>query len=54
MTTDQTLCLRKHDADISLLEVSKKAYPNMFKFIKRLQNEQAAGGDHTVKNERLF
>ena len=29
-----------------LKRAARKAYPNMFNFIKRLQNEQAARGDH--------
>ena len=29
-----------------LKRAARKAYPNMFEFIKRLQNEQAARGDH--------
>ena len=29
-----------------LKRAARKAYPNMFEFIKRLQIEQAARGDH--------
>ena len=40
-----------------LKRAARKAYPNMFEFIKRLQIEQAARGDHPAvvrRREILF